>query len=339
LCVEGKKLVLFVTGLCPRKCVYCPLSDKKKDKDVTYANEWPTKKDEEILEEAKLIGAEGAGFTGGDPLVTLDKTIHYIRLLKENFGKKFHIHLYTSLDIADEEKFKKLFDAGLDEIRFHLDIDDKTLWPKILLAKKFDWDVGVEIPSIPNKINQTKELIDYLADKITFLNLNELEINEDQVEWFKAQGFKTKNYLSYAIEGSEKAGFELLRYAEKKGIKNIHYCSATTKDKHQMANRIIRRAIRSKKSYDKMTKEGMLIRGAIYYEGDDWKTKLLELQTELNKELKPEEHFFDEKNKRILISHEYVRKHRTPLKKEGFKPAIVEEYPTWDNFPIELEYL
>ena len=27
------------------------------------------------------------------------------------------------------------------------------------------------------------------------------------------------------------------------------------------------------------------------------------------------------------------------LKERGFKPALVEEYPTWDNFPIELEYL
>ena len=29
MCVKGQKLVLFVTGLCPRKCFYCPISEKK----------------------------------------------------------------------------------------------------------------------------------------------------------------------------------------------------------------------------------------------------------------------------------------------------------------------
>ena len=42
LCVKGSKLVLFLTGLCPRSCYYCPISDKKYKKDVTYADEWPT---------------------------------------------------------------------------------------------------------------------------------------------------------------------------------------------------------------------------------------------------------------------------------------------------------
>ena len=74
MCVRGSKLVLFVTGLCPRKCYFCPISDKKYNKDVVYANEWPTNKIDEIIKEAKLIDAEGAGFTGGDPLCKLFRT-------------------------------------------------------------------------------------------------------------------------------------------------------------------------------------------------------------------------------------------------------------------------
>lgn len=343
LCVEGKKLVLFVTGICPRRCVYCPLSEKKKDKDVIYADEWLIKGDKDLLEEAKLIDAKGAGLTGGDPLARIDRTERYISLLKRRFGKDFHIHLYTSLDIINHEKLKKLYEAGLNEIRFHPDIDSSKIWNKILLAKKFDWSVGVEIPAIPKKLEKTKKLIDFLAGKIDFLNLNELEINEDNMSWFKKEAYLTKNYLSYAVKGSEKTALTLLKYATKKGIKNVHYCSATTKDKHQMAKRIIRRAKNVKKEYDLMTKEGMLIRGAIYYSGEKrtWKKKLLNMILYLHQKEKIERTMlhFDEKNKRILTSKAIVKKYATLLKEKGFSPRIVEEYPTWDNFPIEVDYL
>ena len=65
LCVKGEKLVLFITGLCPRNCFYCPISDQKYKKDVIYADEWLVKKEEEIIEEARLIGAKGAGIKAG----------------------------------------------------------------------------------------------------------------------------------------------------------------------------------------------------------------------------------------------------------------------------------
>ena len=72
LCVKGSKLVLFVTGLCPRSCDYCPISDIKHKKDVVYADEWPTNQINDIIKEAELIKAEGAGITGGDPLCKLE---------------------------------------------------------------------------------------------------------------------------------------------------------------------------------------------------------------------------------------------------------------------------
>ena len=55
-CVKGQKLVLFVTGICPRKCYYCPISDKKYQHDVVYANEKPVKNIHQIIEEAKFSG-------------------------------------------------------------------------------------------------------------------------------------------------------------------------------------------------------------------------------------------------------------------------------------------
>ena len=114
-CIKGYKLVLFVTGLCPRRCYYCPISDKKYQKDNVYANEWPIKNIREIIKEAKLINAKGAGFTGGDPLCKLWRTFSYIKKLKKVFGKKFHIHLYTSFDLVNEKTLKKLVALSPDD--------------------------------------------------------------------------------------------------------------------------------------------------------------------------------------------------------------------------------
>src|SRR2546428_8941847 len=66
-CGKGAKLVLFVTGLCGYHCVYCPVSDEKMDRDVVYADEKRVTSDEDLLEEARAIRAEGVGITGGGP--------------------------------------------------------------------------------------------------------------------------------------------------------------------------------------------------------------------------------------------------------------------------------
>ena len=160
---ENEKLVLFITGLCGQKCFYCPVSEHKFGADDVYADEWklskdPAQADQELLEECRLIEAKGAGITGGDPLATLAKTTHYIQLLKKQFGKSFHIHLYTSFDLVNENNLKELFDAGLDEIRFHADFYNKNKWNNIYIAKKFNWKIGIEIPCIPDLKKETYEI-------------------------------------------------------------------------------------------------------------------------------------------------------------------------------------
>ncbi len=73
-CVKGEKMVLFVTGVCPRKCNFCPISDEKNGKDYSYADEWKTNDIKDIITEASAISAKGAGFTGGDPLARMERT-------------------------------------------------------------------------------------------------------------------------------------------------------------------------------------------------------------------------------------------------------------------------
>ena len=362
LCIQGKKLVLFVTGLCPRKCFYCPISDKKSQKDVIYANEWPIKENEleTIFKEAELCGAKGAGITGGDPLVKLERTVTLIKNFKQRFGQHFHIHLYTSLNLITEETLKHLYYSGLDEIRVHPDLDDRTLWPKISLLKKFSWDVGVEIPLIPTKEMETKKLIDLIQDKVDFLNINELEISDTNANHLVEKHFLPKDSMSYGVKGSGELGIELLNYVEKNYPQfNVHYCTTTLKDRVQLAERIKRRAKNIKEIFDVVTEEGMLKRGAIYLpeispqttretlekikQNEKLANQFLEKLDFLKKELLKKFHLtrtkIDVQKLRILLSQKDVKRYAKEIKKLNLIPALVEEYPTHDGLEIEIEQI
>ena len=205
LCVKGRKLVVFITGVCSNNCFYCPLSDEKYKKDVIYANEMPIKDLKDIIKEAKLCSATGAGITGGDPLTRFERTIEVIKLLKKEFGKKFHIHLYTPLNHINEEKIKKLEKVGLDEIRFHPNVDDDSLWKKVEL--KTNIPKCVEIPVIPTKKEQTIKLIKYIKEHIDFLNLNELEYSDTKHTNLAELGFYGWNKYESTLLDTNTLGF------------------------------------------------------------------------------------------------------------------------------------
>ncbi len=356
LCVQGRKLVLFITGLCSCRCFFCPLSEQKKDKDVIYANEMPVYDLKEIIKEAKKCSAKGAGITGGDPLVKLERTIEAIKLLKKEFGDDFHIHIYLPLDLVTKEKLNKLHDAGLDEIRFHPSLDSKKHWEKLKLAKELDWDVGIEIPVIPGKEKETKELLDFASGCVDFVNLNELEISSTNAGEFEKRRFIARDSISYGVSGSEALAISLLRYLEKKKVK-AHYCTTRLKDNVQLRKRIMLRAKNIKKPYDTLTKEGTLIRGAVYHEnlvpsfsyqnviasiGRKEKDKIISglksMRETMIREHKipPEMIEIDETKLRILTSKEIIKKIAAKI---NHKAAIVEEYPTYDQFEVEIDFL
>ncbi|MBN1156219.1 radical SAM protein [Candidatus Woesearchaeota archaeon] len=352
LCVQGRKTVLFITGICSKHCYYCPISDLKYGKDVIYANEWNISNFNQLVEEIKLCESKGVGITGGDPLCRLSRTVKYIKNLKKIFSENFHIHLYTPLNLVTEDALKKLHDSGLDEIRFHP--DEESEWGKMELALKFSWKVGVEIPAVPGNKEQIIKLIDYLDRiRIHFLNINELEISDTNAQNLVGKGFKPKDEISYGVKGSETLALELLDYCEKKNI-NVHYCTTTLKDKIQMARRIKLRSKNVKKSFDKVSEEGMLIRGAIYLPeyapSFGYKNKINSMSNKeiiINKlnvirddiikknHINPDMIAVDEERLRLLTSTGII-KH---LKTNDMKRAIVTEYPTRDCFIVEIDFV
>ncbi len=370
LCVKGEKLVLFITGVCNVGCFYCPLSDNRKSKDVIFANEWNAKlkshkfgqeQIDVLIREAELCNAKGAGITGGDPLLVAERAAEAIKALKKRFGKEFHVHLYTVLKNINAEKLSLIYRAGLDEIRFHPAVWDSSNWERINLAGKFGWSIGVEIPAIPHYEQETKKLIDFLEGKIDFLNLNELEISDNNANSLSGMGYITKDRLSYAIKGSEETALELMRYCRKKEYGfNVHYCTSKLKDAIQMARRIKRRAKNIARHFDRITGEGMIIRGAIYLkelapsfsyrkilgsmnenEKEAAIEKLISIRKAIIRRLNISDGSLDidEIKLRLISSSSLAKKYGNEIKSMGLIPAVVEEYPTADAIETDIEFL
>ena len=325
-CIRGSKMVLFVTGRCNTGCFYCPVSFEKKGKDVIYANELKVSDKNEILEEAESMDAEGTGITGGDPLIDVDRTVRAIRLLKDRFGKKHHIHLYTST--VDPEKVRKLIDAGLDEIRFHPPLREWTDMEGSALEEivKMDIDVGFEVPALPDHEEDLIALLSY-ASKIgvSFVNLNELEFSESNWDMMDKHRYDMRDDISAAVSGSEDVA---MRMMERFPDLPIHYCSSCFKDGVQLRNRLIRKAEHIAQEYDVVTEDGTLLKGYAYPDDLEEGAAFLRDEYDVPDQLM----CIDSENNRLEVASWVLEEIADEL---PFKCCISEQYPTADRLEVE----
>ncbi len=342
LCIKGSKMVLFVTGLCSERCFYCPLSNDRKNKDVIFADEMPVNSDDDILYECKMISAEGASITGGDPLEKIERTLKYIRLLKENFGKDFHIHLYTTGRKMTRKIMRDLENAGLDEIRFHI---RSGTWHAIEMALNTSMDVGIEIPVLPGTLEYLQKIaIRAELQNVKFLNLNELEYSETNFASMLKQGYVMKDDISAAIKESNEIAMEFLKWASKRLKKlNVHYCTSKLKDGTQLRNRLKRRARNVAKKYEYITEEGLLLLGIIKIIGKIDNNLVVRALRE-NFEIPDELIIYNEKYDRIETAPEIIQDIGFEIRSyinHNFnnitvKIGIAEEYPTWDRLQTQF---
>ncbi|MCD6369804.1 MAG: radical SAM protein [Thermoproteales archaeon] len=263
LCMQGRKLVVFATGVCHYNCFYCPISLEKRGRNIIFANERQVKRLGDILEEAELMDAEGAGITGGEPLYRFDETINIIMLLKEHFGKDFHIHLYTGAVDLVSKKYKKLVEAGLDELRIHL--KSRKEWSFITTLSRRAGDcisVGIEVPIIPRKEDFLLSMLNFLAYEceVEFVNLNELEFSESNALSLLERGFKLRDGSSAAVKGSYETGLRVLRSIVKNKLPlNIHLCTTLYKGTYQTALLYFRRGINVAEICEMVEDNGLLL--------------------------------------------------------------------------------
>ena len=260
LCRLGGKLVVFITGKCDDSCYYCPVSLERFGKDVMYANETSISSLFDYIYEAYRMNALGAGITGGDPILAIDRVVQLIKLLKNEFGSDFHIHLYTSGRYITNDVLSELKNVGLDEIRFH-PVKEEYL-KAVEKALKFSFDVGFEIPVIPGEEEYEEKLIKWAIEKgIKFVNLNELELTERNYQFLNARGFRIGHGMA-GVKGSFESALNILKKFEDSQIA-LHYCSSVYKDIVETRTRFLRIIKFSAKPYEDYTGEGTIVRALV----------------------------------------------------------------------------
>lgn len=341
-CLKGSKLVLFITGVCHEKCFYCPLSYARKGRDVVYANERPVKDDKDVLEEARMMEAEGTGITGGDPLLFSTRAIHYIKLLKKSFGGSHHIHVYVTPSLhMTKGLINKLKEAGVDEVRFHIPFNHVYRWRKIELALDKGMDVGAEVPCIPGEGFRLVRLMKYLDDVgARFLNMNELEFSESNASSLLMRGMKVKEGSSSAAQGSEEEALQLLKWASGNISLSVHYCSSKAKNIAQVRRRLLRMAKNVAKPYEEVSKEGLLAKGVLYYE-EAGLEKLYKLSHILSKKYGVPSNliYVNEGKMRIETSMDIVERLASKTAEAKLRFGVVKEYPTFDRLEVSFKPL
>ncbi|KKM94321.1 hypothetical protein LCGC14_1199480 [marine sediment metagenome] len=329
-CLKGLKAVLFLNGICqkPDHCSwYCPISEERRDKESTFADEIEIDTKEGLLEEINKINAKGMSITGGEPLskLNLKKTLDYLRYIKLKKGKKFHIHLYTNGINFNEKIAENLANEGLNEIRFH---PPKKKWPNIKLALNKGMIVGGEVPIIPEYENTQilKEFIIYLNNiNADFLNLNEFEFCFPNSQSLKDRGFRLKKGSIASVVNSRESALAIIRELGPKVSIKMHFCSIKAKDYYQLKNRYLRRAKNVKLPFEVINEEGLLIFAQI--EGE--KEELVNLHKNILSGLKTNEKLiiFDKKTIKlpfyIAINNQFL----SLLENHKLKGYIIEMIP------------
>lgn len=335
-CQEGQKLVLFVTGVCRFRCFYCPVSERRNQLDVVYANERQVFSDADVLEEARAIGAAGTGITGGDPLGVIDRTVHYVELLKSAFGAGHHIHLYTHEPNA--AKLQRLASAGLDEFRLHIPhylwgalVSRGSAYAQVLSAAP-SWGIrrGVEIPVLPDKERELRKLLRALDPlRLDFINLNEMEFSPTNEQALRGRGYVGDPRNGWGVRGSRAVAERVVR--EVRLTTPLHYCSSRFKDGVQLRRRLLRRAERTAPAFADRTQDGTLLLGVVEAPTDGELQHAVEEIGRLGR-VKAEDYRVDGARRRVELAPDRLRRFARRLR---FPAFAVEVYPTADALEVE----
>ena len=233
-CAAGGWSCLFINGRCNASCFYCPTSQDDTGDPLT--NGIPFATPEDYAEYVARFGFTGASISGGEPLLTLDRTLAYLDAVRRRCGDTVHLWLYTNGTLLTREIVGELRSAGLDEVRFDIGATNYNL-SKLHLAVGVIPTVTVEIPTVPEDEELLREKLTEMAQSgVQHLNLHQLRLTPHNLRHLANRAYTFVHGESVTVLESELAALRLVRQAIEQGIDlPVNYCSFPYKRRFQHA--------------------------------------------------------------------------------------------------------
>ncbi|MCM2285119.1 MAG: radical SAM protein [Desulfobacula sp.] len=255
LCGNGGWSCLFINTLCNAKCFYCPSPQADKGQPATNTLEFKTPSD--YADYVRIFNIQGVSFSGGEPFMTFERVLTFLKTLRARVSSPLYIWIYTNGLLVTEDKLKTLRDSGLDEIRFDLSANAYRL-DALEKAVGIIPCVTVEIPAIPEDLEQTRPLLKTLLD----VGVNHLNLHQLRCTPFNTSRLMKRNYTflhgpKVTVLETELAALELIRYALDENIPlPINYCAFTFRSQFQRAAALKRNGLIIKAAHEDMTPTG-----------------------------------------------------------------------------------
>jgi pyruvate formate-lyase activating enzyme-like uncharacterized protein len=255
LCGKGDWSCLFINGICNARCFYCPSAQKEKGRPMTSTLEFSNPRD--YADYVRQFNIKGVSFSGGEPFLTFDRVLLFLKTLRSRVSHPLYIWMYTNGLLVTQDKLKTLRDNGLDEIRFDLSADHYRL-DALKMAIGIIPRVTVEIPAIPGDLEQTKQLIEQLHGLgVDHLNLHQIRCTSFNRNQLAKRGYTFLHGPGVTVLETELTALELIRYSlEKKILLPINYCSFTFRSQFQRAGAGRRNALQIKAAHEDVTPTG-----------------------------------------------------------------------------------
>lgn len=256
-CTAGEWSCLFVNGVCNGQCFFCPADQTEMGEPTTQTLQFTNPDD--YADYLGKFGFKGVSMSGGEPLLSFERTTRFISAVKEKFGPAIHIWLYTNGKLVTAEKLTALRKAGADEIRFNIYAHNDFI-KKIRIASDLIENVTVEIPAVPEGYDELKKTIsDLKQNGVKFLNLHQLRLTPHNFKNLLNRNYTYLHGPKVTILESELTALRIMKFNLESGINlAMNYCSFPYKNRYQKSAERRRHASFMMKPYESLTEAGMI---------------------------------------------------------------------------------
>ncbi|MBN1829167.1 MAG: radical SAM protein [Deltaproteobacteria bacterium] len=257
LCGEGLWSCLFINNLCTGGCFFCPSEQNSVDNPTTTTLVFNRPAD--YVAYLETFGFRGASLSGGEPFLTLDRSIRFADAVKRRFGSDIHLWLYTNGLAVTEDSLKRFAYAGVDEIRFNIAATQYDLG-KVRLAIETIPRVTVEIPAIPENRNVVMTKIHEMAEiGVDHLNLHQIRGTAYNCSKLASRGYSFLHGPRIGTLETELTALSLATETLESGIDlPINYCSLIFRNRFQGRGNRLRFASIMKKEWEDVTQAGYI---------------------------------------------------------------------------------